>query len=236
MSDPSEILRKNLAEAMDRAGIKARPLAEKAGLGQTAVRDFLTGRSKFPRYETIVALAEALGTTADFLLGQKEKGRSLEAKRTELAQPTVSTATLNRAELPRDVPVMGTAMGANGDGAFVLNQGDPVDFARRGPGIAQNRKVFAVYVEGDSMVPRYEPGELIYLDPARPVRIGDDVLLEVAHPVQGEPPRTYLKRLVRRTADRVVVEQFNPAKQLEFPVGATTRIVRVLRLSEIMGL
>ena len=62
------------------------------------------------------------------------------------------------------------------------------------------------------------------------------MLLEVAHPTQGEAPRTYLKRLVRRTADRAVVEQFNPAKQIEFNAKAVMRIIRVLRLSEIMGL
>lgn len=126
-------------------------------------------------------------------------------------------------------------MGANGDGAFLLNTGDAVDFVRRGPGIASNRRVFAIYVEGDSMAPRFEPGELVYVDKNRPIRSGDDVVLVVASRAAGEAPRAYLKRLVRRTADRWICEQFNPAKQIEFEVAALKEQFRVLRWQEVMG-
>lgn len=140
-----------------------------------------------------------------------------------------------RHEMPRDVPVFGTAMGANGEGAFTINLTGQVDTVRRGPGIANSRGVFAIYVEGESMVPRFQPGELVYLDKHRPIRIGDDVVLVVASPRTGDEPRSYLKRLVRRTADRWICEQFNPPKTVEFEVAALKDKFRVLTLNEVMG-
>lgn len=140
-----------------------------------------------------------------------------------------------RHEMPRDVPVFGTAMGANGDGAFIINIGGQVDTVRRGPGIANNRGVFAIYVEGESMAPRYQPGELVYLDKNRPIRMGDDVVLVVEMPGKGDEPRAYLKRLMRRTADRWICEQFNPPKTVEFDVASLKDKFRVLTLNEVMG-
>ena len=150
------------------------------------------------------------------------------------AQPSI-TAPL-KGGMPLDVPVLGTAMGGNGDGAFLLNQGSPVDWTRRAPGIMNNRSVFAIYVEGESMAPRYEPGDLVYIDENRPARVGDDVVLVVDGEDPGVAPRSYLKRLVRRTADRVIVEQYNPAKELAFPARAVKKIFRVLRTNELMGI
>lgn len=171
-------------------------------------------------------LAPVLGVSPDALRERPKAGASVSA-------PAVMPPPSPR-NLPRDVPVMGTAMG--GDGSFLLNQGDPIDMVRRGPGIAQSRTVFAIYVEGESMSPRFDPGDLIYLDPARPVRIGDDVVLVMASENAADPPLSYLKRLVRRTADRVIAEQFNPAQRIEYPTRNLKQMVRVLKLAEVMGL
>lgn len=142
----------------------------------------------------------------------------------------------SRAEMPRDVPVLGTAMGANGEGAFELNQtGGVVDMVLRGPGIANSRKVFAIYVEGDSMSPRHEPGELRYCDPSRPPRIGDDVVIVMAAKEAGKPPQSYLKRLVRRTASEIIAWQFNPEKEVRFPTDQVQQVIRVLTTNEVMG-
>lgn len=157
------------------------------------------------------------------------------------APPPVSTSPAlpplpTRDQMPRDVPVLGTAMGGNGDGAFELNQvGGIVDMVLRGPGIANARKVFAIYVEGDSMMPRHEPGELRYCDPARPPRIGDDVVIVLASPDPGKAPQAYLKKLVRRSASEIVAKQFNPEKDVRFPTDQVQQIIRVLTLNEVMG-
>jgi transcriptional regulator with XRE-family HTH domain len=63
-------IRETLQRAMDRRGIKAKPLAIAAGLNETAVRDVLK-RSDNPRVGTLLKLADALEMpVADFFGGR----------------------------------------------------------------------------------------------------------------------------------------------------------------------
>lgn len=214
---------KSLREA---AGLTQAQLAERANTSQSQIDRLEKGERRLTA-DWMVRIAAALGVEPRALLGGPAGP----------PPPARSASPPPRAEMPRDVPVYGTAMGANGEGAFILNQtGGVVDRVRRGPGIAENQKVFAIYVEGDSMAPRFDPGELVYLDPTRPCRVGDDVVFIVEPEQSGDAPRAYLKRLVRRTADRLICEQFNPAKRVEFPMARVRQpLFRVLRLHEVMG-
>jgi transcriptional regulator with XRE-family HTH domain len=54
---------RNMRELMDQQGFNPRSLSLRAGLNATAVRDMIEGRSRFPRYDTVQALADALSTT-----------------------------------------------------------------------------------------------------------------------------------------------------------------------------
>lgn len=63
---------RNLRTLMEKKDYNPRSLSLKAGLNATAVRDMLEGRSRFPRYDTIKALADALDTTPALLMGEKE--------------------------------------------------------------------------------------------------------------------------------------------------------------------
>lgn len=140
-----------------------------------------------------------------------------------------------RDQMPQDLPVYGTAAGANGDGAFVINMGGQVGTIRRPPGLMGNPGAFAIYVEGDSMEPRYEPGETAIIDPNRPVRPGDDVVIVVANPEPGQPPRAYIKRLVRRGSEQIIVRQFNPEREIGFATREVQAIYRVMRTSELLA-
>ncbi|SFF45289.1 XRE family transcriptional regulator [Aureimonas phyllosphaerae] len=132
---------------------------------------------------------------------------------------------------PRDVPVEGVGIG--GDGADFEFIGDVIDYARRPPGIAAVRNVFAIHVLGDSMSPRFEVGDLAYCGGRHAVP-GDDVVIEL----QGEPGgsrRGYVKRLVQRTAKELIVRQFNPAIELRFPMKEVKAIHRVIPFKELLG-
>lgn len=138
------------------------------------------------------------------------------------------------ASMPLDVPVLGTAVGGSG-ADFTLNNG-VVDYARRPPGVARNKAVFCVFVRGDSMEPRFEAGDLLYINPARPARNGDDVLVEMHPDQQGEPGAAYIKRLEGQTPTKLILRQFNPAKRIEIPIVRVLRVCPILRTSELLGL
>ena len=215
---------------MDETGLTPTALARRAGVVPSTVTRFMSGGAKHTLgLRSLAKLSAASGIPVPMGAAGLAPGSVPEdANKPPPLLP-------QRHEMPRDVPVFGTAMGANGDGAFTINLGGQVDMVRRGPGIASNRGVFAIYVEGESMAPRFQPGELVYLDKNRPIRTGDDVVLVVEMPGKGDEPRAYLKRLVRRTADRWICEQFNPPKDVEFQVTALKDKFRVLTLNEVMG-
>lgn len=71
----------NLRNMMEDQGFNPRSLSLKAGLNPTAVRDIFEGRSRFPRYDTAMALAEALHTTPARLMCDPETPEGEEKNR-----------------------------------------------------------------------------------------------------------------------------------------------------------
>jgi phage repressor protein C with HTH and peptisase S24 domain len=137
-------------------------------------------------------------------------------------------------EMPRDVPVLGIAVG--GENADFRFNGEVTDYVRRPPSIMSARNVFSVFVEGDSMSPRYEPGELIYINPDRPANVGDDVVIEMLPTEDGQSGACYLKRLEKRAGTKLICRQFNPARDdLAYDTAAIKRIYRVIPASELLG-
>ncbi len=111
----------NLRRMMDAQGFNPRSLSLKAGLNATAVRDMLEGRSRFPRYDTTLALAEALNTTPALLMsdpknaGEEEtsntmSGGDLELLTEIIARLQETTEELNRKLSPRDFAAMTAAI------------------------------------------------------------------------------------------------------------------------------
>jgi phage repressor protein C with HTH and peptisase S24 domain len=123
------------------------------------------------------------------------------------------------------IPAYGQAVGGK-DGEFILNGNHIVDILAP-PSLQGVADAYAVYVVGDSMEPRYFAGETVFVNPRLPVRRGDFVVAQIAAD-EGEPPHAYIKRFVAREARALKLEQFNPKKALEFPVGRVISVHRII--------
>ena len=135
--------------------------------------------------------------------------------------------------LPRDLPVYGVAVGGV-EGDFSFN-GSVVDYVRRPPMLTRIGNAFGVYVTGDSMSPRFDHGDLVFVHPGRPAQPGNDVIVEL-HGEHGEPGPCYIKRLVRRTPDRVQLSQFNPPRDdIVIEAARIKAIYRILTAAEMLG-
>lgn len=84
----------NLRTLMAQKSFNPRSLSLKAGLNPTAVRDMLEGRAKFPRYDTVEALAHALEVTPAQLMGGKDETIRSGAKTAAPAAPSDETASV----------------------------------------------------------------------------------------------------------------------------------------------
>lgn len=115
------------------------------------------------------------------------------------------------------IPLYGHAVGGL-DGEFILN-GNKLDDILAPPGLSPARGAYAVTCAGDSMEPRYFDGETVFVDPVKRVRRGDFVVAQISNPNVGMPPLAYIKRFIRHNDNELVLEQYNPAKELHFPHG-----------------
>lgn len=113
------------------------------------------------------------------------------------------------------IPLYGHAVGGV-DGEFILN-GNKLDDILAPPGLSPARGAYAVTCAGESMEPRYFDGETVFVDPTKRVRRGDFVVAQIKNPQEDHPPLAYIKRFVRHNDNELVLEQFNPAKELRFP-------------------
>ncbi len=75
---------------------------------------------------------------------------------------------------------------------------------------------------------------MVFVHPGRPARPGCDVVVELAGP-EGEPGQSLLKRLLRRTADRLELSQFNPPKEFSVPLRDVKAVHRILSAAELLG-
>lgn len=127
--------------------------------------------------------------------------------------------------------VRGVAVGG-ADAAFYFE--DVVDRVRRPPGIRNAKNVAALNALGESMVPRFRNGELIYVQLREPAP-GDDVVVELYPENEGEAPKAFLKELVKTTGRRLYCKQHNPKREIEFDRGEVHRLWRVLTLRDLLG-
>jgi phage repressor protein C with HTH and peptisase S24 domain len=141
-----------------------------------------------------------------------------------------------RSEMPKDVPVYGTVVGGEGNHLvdFELN-GAVVDYVRRPPRLASRSDVFAAYVQGDSMIHWREPGQLVYVESAKPPRVMDYVLVEL-RPQAGEATRpAMIKRLLAVTPTKLRLRQYNPPRDFDIDRRTVLRLYRVLDWDELLG-
>lgn len=126
--------------------------------------------------------------------------------------------------LGRDLPVMGAVKG--GSEGFYFNEGEPKEFVSRPSGLDGVANAFALYVDGESMEPRYFAGEILYVNPNRPISKNCFVAIEL------QDGQGLIKQFVKRSDDTVVLRQFNPAKDLRLATRDVKRMYRITGASE----
>ncbi|WP_192803709.1 S24 family peptidase [Sinorhizobium alkalisoli] len=143
---------------------------------------------------------------------QTNGGSAPSAHPVEVEEPnaTIGASVLGKS---KKIPVFGQAVGGV-DGEFLMN-GSVLFEVLAPPVLSDISEAYAVCVSGESMSPRYEDGEICFVDPGRRVKKGDYVIAQIRLEEDGAL-LAYVKKFVRHNNSELVLEQFNPAKELRF--------------------
>lgn len=112
---------------------------------------------------------------------------------------------------PRDLPVFSAVEG--GPGEMVVST-DPIEWVQRPWFLREVKEGYAVVVTGESMIPVYEPGDIVIVNPRLPAIVNKNAIF-VSGEDRGDFTAT-VKRLIRSTATEWHVRQHNP------PEGGTS--------------
>lgn len=214
------ILGERIRKEREERGWEQLDLAEKLDVNQSTISNIEIGRNKTIRKWK--EMADLFGIDHDEFkqlmvdsvqAGGKFVPRELKADITAQPAPPMSD---------RDVPVYGRAQGG-ADGVFLFN-GEVIGWEIRPPQLAGVKEAYATYVDGESMYPRYKPGETVWLNPHKPAARGDDVVVQLRPAEEDAAPFGFIKEYVRRTPTKLVVAQHNPAQEIEFDLADVVSI------------
>ena len=222
------VLISRIKQRLDELGKSVKSVSVEATGATDTLRKILDGTTKNPRIDTMRKVAAALGTTPEWLMGLE--GAAAPAISTDVRPANVPLPT--RFDMPDDVPVRGTAAGSHLKGAFQFTS-DAIDYVRRPPALMGARDIYALYVEGSSMEPQYFPGDLVYVHPHKPPRVGDVIVVQAA--VDDVNVEATLGVYLKRTEQFVVIQKRNPEAQVQLKRERVKAIHKVLTTNELFG-
>ena len=223
-------LAKRLQDAMARARLNQPGLARAASspdqpVTQQTVHNLVSGQTTHSKH--LPALADALGVSLEWLTrgdlkagGGQMKVTGGEAQMSMVRGPQATTR----------LRVLG--MAECGPDGWSMWNGDTIDTVPTPSGLAGAPGAYAVYAVGSSMEPRYYEGELMIIHPGKPVTAGSFVLVQIRPDHEGDTPKAVVKRLVKRTASKTVLEQFNPDKNFDIHTDDIVSLHRVVGSGE----
>jgi phage repressor protein C with HTH and peptisase S24 domain len=195
-------------QALERVGASQADLARHLRLAPSAVSRMLKGERQMKQLET-VQIAGFLGISPEEVLRHAVEGPvSLplaDAPRPSRGRPpSVSSATGDR------IPIRSAGRGGTEQEMFA-----DLGYTPRPSNLAGVREAYAIYMVGDSMEPRYEQGWLLHVNPFKPPRRGQDVVVRRQGEIVGDA--VLVKQFVGWEGDTLVLRQFNPPDTLHIP-------------------
>jgi transcriptional regulator with XRE-family HTH domain len=211
-----------IKQARENAGLNQAELARKLGIKPVNISQWESGKTR-PDVERLPALAKELGIPVEALLSENIKLESV---------PFVPHDGPRFVPRAKDFPILGSAEAGNG--LFTVDTGAPIDFVNRPIGLANRRDAYGLYVQGVSMLPIYDPGDLVYVDPKRPPPAGRDCIIQLKQTEPGGEMRFMLKRLVKRAGTKWTFRQFNPESEMVLDDHQIAAVHLILKNHEML--
>lgn len=223
-----------LYEQSAKTGIKQVDIANKLGITPQAVNNLFSGRANSStHWREIAAMLDIdehemrelmieVGRTegkltrlpASIVASSKQQAFAGGAEDQPIPNAKILETQIPMNKTGKMIPVLGEVVGGE-DGEYIFN-GSIMDYIACPPSLTNVPGAYSVFVDGESMVPRYRPGETVYVHPTKPARRGDDVVVQIRPREEGMPPHGFIKEMVGWSGNKLVLHQYNPEKRIEF--------------------
>src|ERR1700738_694351 len=199
-------------QALERVNATQADLARHLRLAPSAVARMMKGERQMKLLEA-VQIAGFLGVSQEEVLrhagdstvpppaGEMPRGRG--------RPPSTGTSPASGTGLGRGVdqiPIRSAARGG-GDQEMFLEDG-PIGYTPRPANLGGVRSAYAIYMVGDSMEPRYQPGWLLHVNPFKPPTRGRDVV------VYKEGDAVLIKQFVSWAGETLLLPLLHPPQHL----------------------
>lgn len=216
-------------------------LGKRVGVSQVAIKKIEAGRTiKSKHLPKIAELLSIPLSKLDPSLSQHGLGTANHSdndtpRKTRIAPPPTETFGHNArigaavSGFAR-VPIRGQTMGGK-DGALIFNADEYFGEVEAPSKLAGVPDAYAAYVVGDSMLERYQHGEVVYVHPYAPVKKNDYVVIQIQVGDHGAV-HGWVKRFVSRDDTTLKVLQLNPRKTLSFPNDRVVHVHKIVGAGE----
>lgn len=213
-------------------GLKEAEWARRADVSSSFFQDVKKGVR--PRHDNLEKVVAAIGMSPAQFYALEGTVQSEVAGAGVVGVSDIRRA-FNSEDLPM-LPLYGSAVGGEyGDleediELTELHCWEVLDYLVRPASLSKDPGAYTLTIVGDSMAPRFKPGERVAVSTRDPIGIGDDVIVQLRGR-EGEDERikmVLIKEMVRRGADYIELRQHNPERTFRIPrvqVAATHKVM-----------
>ena len=200
-------------------GITQEALAKQVGKSQSAVGNWESNQNK-PSRKMVKELAEKLSIAAEWLeFGESD--RKAPPIQTDLFGKSGKTDVFDK------IPILGGVDGSHEFGIIT----DPVRaFGRieRPPVLREVKDAYAVYIVGSEMEPRYFAGDLVYINPNKPLTANCFAVVRLNHEFTGNKPHYTIMQFLEKSIESYVFWQYNPPNKISMAKKDLASVHRIV--------
>ena len=214
--------------------------------GKSSVQAFFNAAYDKPLGGTVaLKLVKALAGRGSPPIEESEITRLAAVAPATNASPAIQYEGASVYRMPRDLPVYGSALGAEEviDGEAVelttLNRAEIMEYRERPPILNGKQDVYGLFVQGSSMDPAFDDGDLLVVQKTGAISVGDFVVVYIRPKSDHDDGETaenvLIKRLVKRTAQYIELRQYQPDITFRIPRQDVLRIDKALRTRDLLS-
>ena len=200
-----------IKHARKEAGLSQADLATQVGRSQSAVAEWETGETA-PRRNIVEKIAFSLGVSVHWLEigGADDPHRPYDMRRG--GEVSAITQSKTKAVGPIFASVHDGAIGHSEQRLIVH---EIIEHRQKPSQWTDVKDLYGFYVATDSMVPRINPGELVWVHPHRQSQIGQEAVFVRRDKQNNMQKEILVKIFAGQTATKWIAKQFNPEKEFE---------------------